>query len=339
MAPREFATTQKSFLHALARSSQPAVNSSVASALLPVVLLIAAGFLAGRRGWIQPGAVKDLSNLVFLLLAPALLFRAMSTVDVAQLQFKPVMAYFVGSGLLFGLTMLVRGFNRQAAVLALANTYSNSVMIGVPLIGLAYGPPGMVVLLTLISLHSVVLLTSATVVLELAVAHEQAKRSGAGRHPMGKTVARALRNAIIHPVPIPIIAGLLFAQTGLAMPAWIDKPLMLLGQAFGPVALVMVGITLAFTPIGSHWRGALTQALLKNLLHPALVAAIAWALGVRGLPLAVMVVAASLPMGANVFLFSQRYRASEELVTASVAVSTALGLLTVTLVMALAARL
>ena len=315
------------------------LNPSVAGALLPVVLLIGAGFLAGRRGWIQPGSVKDLSNLIFLLLAPALLFRAMSTVDVSQLRFKAVSAYFIGSGLLFALTMVLRGFNRQAAVLALANTYSNTVMIGIPLIGLAYGADGMVVLLTLISLHSVVLLTSATVVLELAVAHEHARSSGAPRRSMARTVLKAVRNAIIHPVPIPIIAGLLFAQTGLAMPEWVDKPLALLGQAFGPVALVMVGITLANTPIGAHWRGAAVQSVVKNFLHPMVVAGIGWLLGVHGLPLAVMVVAASLPMGANVFLFSQRYRTSEELVTASVAVSTVLGLVTVTLVMALVTHL
>jgi malonate transporter and related proteins len=54
------------------------VNSIVISSLLPVVFLIAAGFLAGRRRWIGGNAVKDLSNLIFLLLAPALLFRAMS---------------------------------------------------------------------------------------------------------------------------------------------------------------------------------------------------------------------------------------------------------------------
>lgn len=309
------------------------VNSFVISSLLPVVLLIAAGFLAGRRRWIGGGAVKDLSNLIFLLLAPALLFRAMSTVHVEQLQFKPVAAYFIASGLLFAGTMALRGFNRTAAVIALANTYSNTVMIGIVLVGLAYGEDGMVVLLTLISLHSLVLLTSATVVLELAVAREHAHASGGPAHSMSRTVLRALRNAIIHPVPLPIIAGLLFAQSGLVMPDFIDKPILLLGQAFGPVALVMVGITLALTPIGRHWRGALAQALVKNLLHPVLVALIGWALGVRGMPLTVMVVAASLPIGANVFLFSQRYRTAEDLVTASVAMSTVLALATLTLVM------
>ncbi len=308
------------------------MNSFVISSLFPVVLLIAAGYLAGRRRWIGGNAVKDLSNLIFLLLAPALLFRAMSTVHVQELSLKPVAAYFIASGLLFAGTLAWRGFNRMGAVLALANTYSNTVMIGIALIGLAYGEAGMVVLLTLISLHSLVLMTSATVVLELAVAREHAV-SGAERRSMVRTVLRALRNAIIHPVPLPIIAGLLFAQTGLVMPEVIDKPIQLLGQAFGPVALVMVGITLALTPIGRHWRGALVQALVKNLVHPLLVSLIGWLLGVRGIPLTVMVVAAALPIGANVFLFSQRYRSAEDLVTASVAVSTVLALGTLTLVM------
>ena len=43
-------------------------------------------------------------------------------------------------------------------------------------------------------------------------------------------------------------------------------------------------------------------------------------------------------MGANVFLFSQRYHKAEELVTASVAVSTAMAVVTISVTMALLAR-
>ena len=46
-------------------------------------------------------------------------------------------------------------------------------------------------------------------------------------------------------------------------------------------------------------------------------------------------VAASLKEGANVFLFSQRYHKEEELVTASVAVSTVVAVGTISVVMAL----
>lgn len=316
-----------------------AVQSPVVSSLLPVVLLIACGYLAGRRRWVGAGSIKDLSNLIFMLLAPALLFRAMSSVHVEQLSFRPVAAYFIAAFVIVAGTIAWRGFNRTAVVLALANTFSNTVMIGVALIGLAYGPEGMVVLLTLISLHSVVLLTTATVLLELAVAREQTANGGKAHRSMAHTVALAVRNAILHPVPLPIIAGLLFAQTGLAIPEFIDRPLLLLGQAFSPVALVMVGITLALTPVGLHLRGAITQALVKNLVHPALTLLFGWMLGVTGLPLTVMVIAAALPIGANVFLFSQRYRTAEDLVTASVVVSTLLALVTLTAVVGLANRL
>jgi len=58
-------------------------------------------------------------------------------------------------------------------------------------------------------------------------------------------------------------------------------------------------------------------------------------MGLHGLPLTVMVVTASLPIGANVFIFSQRYNVAEELVTAGVAVSAVLAMLSVSLVMAL----
>jgi predicted permease len=315
------------------------VNSPVFSALVPVVLLIAAGYLAGWRHWIGGPAVKELSNLIFLLLAPALLFRSMSTVHVEQLSLKPVAAYFLAAALIYAATLAVRGFNRTAAVLALSNTYSNTVMIGIPLIDLAYGPPGMVVVLTLVSLHSLILLTSATIVLELASAREDAAAGLPGQRHIAATVGKALRNAIIHPVVLPVIAGLLFAQTGWTVPEVIDRPMALLGAAFSPVALVLVGITLAMTPVGVHLHGATVQALVKNIVHPLGVLAIGWLLGMRGLPLAVMVVAASLPIGANVFMFAQRYGVAEELVTASVVVSTVLALVTVSVTMTLVAYL
>ena len=187
-------------------------------------------------------------------------------------------------------------------------------------------------------MHALVLLTLATVVLELTVAREEAAAgTGGGRH-MLLTVLGAVRNGIIHPVPLPIIVGLAFAQTGLLVPAVVDRPLQLLGNAFDPLALVLAGVTLTHVRVGAQLKAALGLSLIKNLVFPALVAALSWSLGLSGLPLTVMIVAASLPIGANVFMFSQRYEVAEDLVTASVAVSTGLALGTVSLVMALLAR-
>jgi predicted permease len=218
-------------------------------------------------------------------------------------------------------------------VLALAGIFSNTLMIGVPLIGLAYGQAGQVLLFTLISLHALVLLTMATVVLELQMAHEQAAVTGRPSQ-LWRTVAQAIRSALLHPVPLPIIVGLLYAQTGWGLHPVVDKPLQLLGSAFGPIALVLVGITLSQTPIGQNLGAALKLSLVKTVVHPVLMLAVGWALGLRGLALSVMVVAAALPIGANVFLFSQRYRKEEDTVTAAVAVSTLMSMLGISAAMA-----
>ncbi len=305
--------------------------------MLPVVLLIAIGWGVGRRGLMDGGAVKSLSNLVFLLLAPALLFRTMSRVGLQQLDFSSVGVYFLAAALVFAGVLAVNGLNRRAAVLALAATFSNTVMIGIALIGLAYGQAGLVTQLKLVAVHALVLLTAGTLVLELAVAREARERGAPARHMLA-SVWTAAKNSLLHSVPLPIICGLLYGQTGWALPAPVDHLLNLLGQAFAPLALLLVGVTLATNPIGPHLRGALALSLIKNAVFPLLVALLGWAWGVGALPLTVMIVTAALPIGANVFLFSQRYEVAQELVTAAVAVSTVVALVTVTLAMLLTAH-
>ena len=314
------------------------LDHPVISSLLPVVLLIAIGFAAGRLKLIRGEAVRDLSNLVFLVLVQALLFRTMATAHLERLDLRSVALYYIVAGVMFFVLLFIQGLNSRSAVIALAAIFSNTLMIGVPLVQLAYGQAGLVNLFTLISMHALVLLTLATIVIELLVAREQVASGQAPQRHLAATVGLAIKNAILHPVPLPIIAGFLYSLTGLGLHPVIERPLKLLGDAFGPVALVLVGVTLAQTAIGSHLRGALRVSVLKCVVHPMLMALAGWALGLSGLALSVMVVAAALPVGANVFLFSQRYHKAEELVTASVAVSTAMAVVTISITMALLAR-
>jgi len=316
------------------------MSSPVLTSLLPVVVLVLTGYTAGRLRWVRTDAIKDLSNLVFLVLSPALLFRTMGQVNTDQLQWGPPLAYFLATLLLYAGMLGVLGFNRRAAVLALAATYSNMLMIGIPFVTLSYGPDGLVVLLTLVSLHSLILLTASTLVIELAVAHEAASGHQAFRwRSTLSTLATATRNALLHPVPLPIVLGLLYSLTGWGIPEVIDKPMQWLGSAFAPLALVLLGITLATANLGDHWRQALAIAGVKNMLLPLVVAGVAVLMGLQGLPLLVLVVTAGLPIGANVFLFSQRYEVAQGLATSSVTVSNLLALITLPVVMAAAAWL
>lgn len=297
-----------------------------------MVLLIGLGFLAGRLQWIRESAVRDLSNLVFLVLIPALLFRTMSAVQVQQLETLPLAVYFSAAFALFVLVLAVQGLHRRGVALALSAVFSNTVMIGIPLVELAYGKDGLVTLLTLVSVHALVLLTVITIVFELVVARE-ARAAGAGQTSIWATTWAAVKSTVIHPIPLPILCGLLYAQTGWGLPQVVDKPLQLLASAFGPIALLLVGVTMSRTRVSGLWRDTLLVTALKNLALPACVALSGWLWGLQGLPWTVMVVAAALPVGANVFLFAQRYRVAEDLVTASVGVSTAVALVTLSVVM------
>jgi malonate transporter and related proteins len=308
----------------------------VVASLTPVFLLIGAGYVAGRRQWVRGEAVKDLSNLVFLLLIPALLFRTMSSVRLETLDLTPMAAYFTAAlGLLLA-SLLWRGFNCRSVVLGLGGVFSNMVMIGITLVGLAYGQAGLVTLLTVVSVNALILLTIGSVVLELAQARDLGAQGGEPPHVLA-TAWSAVKGAVIHPVPLPIVCGLLFAQTGWALPAVVDKPLQLLGNAFGPVSLLLVGVSLARTPLAGQWAMALQVTLAKNVVLPVLVGLSAWAFGLRGLPLTVLVVAAGLPMGANVFLFAQRYNVVQEETTAAMGVSTVLAIVTLSVLMVLMA--
>mgnify|MGYP006190086125 CR=1 FL=1 len=90
--------------------------------LTPVFLLIALGYFAGRRDWIRESAVRDLSNLVFLLLIPALLFRTMSGVHVETLDLRPLAAYFPAALLAIGAWLLTFYLTRTSSLAALIAT-------------------------------------------------------------------------------------------------------------------------------------------------------------------------------------------------------------------------
>jgi len=311
------------------------MNGSAVAALLPVIALIGTGFGLARVGLVRQAAVKDMSNLVFLLLLPSLLFRTMAQVHIGELDYRPIGVYFLSAIIVFVTTMLVYGFNTLAAARGLASMFSNAAMIGVPLVGLAFGEQGLVTLFTLISVHALVLLTAATMVFELASSREQHADDTHNKRSMGRTVWQAVRNSVIHPVPLPILAGLLWSLTGWPLPEVLDTSLKMLGSAMGPMALLLVGITLAYTRIGAYWRAAMRITLVKSLVHPLVFLVCAWTLQLRGPAMGVMLICSALPVGANALLFTQRYQVAEDEVVASIALSTLLVLVTMPLLLML----
>lgn len=311
--------------------------------ILPVFAVVAAGWAVARARLIGTEGIAGFANVTFYLFVPALLFRAMRNIHFEALDPKPIYTYFSGALVCFLVVMFVsrRWLGRDirhGTVSGLAVVFSNTVLLGIPLIKLGFGDEGLVVLLTLISMHALILMSVATLILEIVVGRAE-QSAGAGGKGVGSHVRNlvdAVRNTVINPVILPIVAGLAYGALRLPLPDAIDAPLAMLAGASGPCSLVLLGASLAQYGIREYLRSAIVLTVLKNIAFPALI----WVLGrfvfeLDRLALAVVTVTAALPIGANVYLFAQRYNIAQGEVTASVAVSTATSVLTLAIAMVL----
>ena len=311
--------------------------TAVIFTILPVFAVVLAGWGVARAKLINAEGVAGFGNVTFYLFVPALLFRAMRNIHFETLDPRPTYTYFCGALLCFFIVIFVsrqwlHRDIRHGVVIALGVTFSNTVLLGIPLIKLAFGDAGLVVLLTIISMHSLILMAVSTLIVEFAAGFGDPGNRAAKSRWMN--TLDAIRNTVINPVILPIIAGLTYGALRLPLPEVLDAPLALLAAASGPCSLVLLGASLAQYGIAQYWKSAVVLTVLKNVAFPLLI----WALGrfvfgLNDLSLAVATVTAALPIGANVYLFAQRYNVAQGEVTAAVAVSSAVSVFTLAVVM------
>jgi malonate transporter and related proteins len=184
----------------------------------------------------------------------------------------------------------------------------------------AFGNAGLVTLTIIISVHSLVLLSLATVVIE------------AGRGHSGSALRMAEATAIAiagNPVILAIVAGFLWRLTGLAIPSPLLHLIDLLAGAATPAALFSLGATLA----GFRLAGDLAESLVVVAIKLFALPIVVWLFASRvfhlgALDTAVAITCAALPTGANAFILAQRYELYVARAASSVLISTALSVIT-----------
>ena len=326
----------------------------VLNKLLGIFCTVALDWAAGRMRWLgEPAGGLDparlLGNAAFYIFVPALLFRATARMDLATMPWSALGASF-GPAVAFVLAVYAvqrlrqppaaagndlaasERLAAQPATRAFAAVFGNSAQVGVPLVAALYGEAGLAIHVALISLHALVLLTLCTMLIELDLAHARSLHEATAS--LWRTLKSTVRNAVVHPVTLPVLLGGLWNATGFTLPGPLDETLTLLGSAVAPLCLVLIGITLAYTDTATvrrAARSALGTTLLKLLVLPAVVLAAArWGFGLQGLALQVVVLMAALPTGSNALIFAQRYRVLEAEATTAIVLSTVGYVLTVT---------
>jgi malonate transporter len=308
----------------LARTDRVTV---LAGTIAPVFGVMAAGFVAVRLRLLGPVGVRRLVLFVFNGTIPVMLFYRIGTLALPEeIEWTFLLAYYGSAFATYGAGMAVGrfGFRRpveEQAIFGLGAGFSNTVLLGIPLLVTAFGPEATLPVFLIIAFHSATLLPVTVIFLK-------AGRAG-GDGPTGARIGRLLFEIFANPVIIGILLGFTANAAGLVLP----RPVALVAQAVSaisiPASLVALGASLAGYRLRGRIAPASALAGLKLLVHPL----IAWVLTVPilglGAPWApVAVVMAGMPTGAMVYLFGARYDTAADVAAATVAVTAAASVVT-----------
>lgn len=301
--------------------------SSILSTILPVFGLIAIGFVSAKTNFIAASAGRGLSQYVFNLALPALLFR---TTVLMEQQTEPPwalwIAFFGGLALLWVIaTPLVRmsqslaEYGGASAVMTAA--FGNIVMLGFPMSQAQFGDAAALPVSLIVSIHAPILWLAATIHLETA-RH--------GKAPSAAVLARQLGLELVkNPIVLALVAGVLWRFTNLGLHPVIDTLFHLLGDAGVPTALIAMGLTLASYSLKGHGNGIALLIALKMLLLPALVwLMVTFIVSLPPLWKHTAILLAAMPAGANAYLFAQRYESATAASSGAIAVGTGFALFT-----------
>jgi predicted permease len=290
------------------------------------------GYLAARLQAFDEAAARGLSLFAFNFAIPVMLVRTLARAELpAQPEWGLVLAYFGGAFLIFAIAAVTarRLFGRRGAdpaIFGISAAFSNTIILGIPLVLEAFGESAAVPLSLIIAFHSALLFTATTIVAEVG--------AGAGA-PLKELPRNVGRGLVGNPILWGIGAGLLLNFAALELPPVLDRLASILAGAALPAALFALGANLSRFRLAGSLREALLLSGLKILVQPALVYLLAaWLFALQPISLAVAVTIAALPSGINAYLFAARYQAGVPEASSTILVSTLLSVVTLSLLLA-----
>jgi len=300
---------------------------SILAVIAPIFGLIAFGYGAVRFRLFPADGVKALIAFVNNFATPCLLFYSISTSDFrAAFQIGIIAPFYLGAIICFiiGIGLARRVFaNRpgESVAVGFAGTFTNTVLVGLPLMSRAYGAPALPVTLSIIGLHGAILLTLGMVTMELT------RRDG---QSLGRTLVVAARRVGSNPLIWGIVAGVTGSLVDLQLIEPAQAFFQMMAQAVVPAALFGIGGALNEFKLSDNWKQALIASLIKLILHPAL--AYAMMIWVFRMPMDMArygILLAAMPSGVNIYIFATYYDRGTSVAANTILIGTILSALTI----------
>lgn len=285
--------------------------------LLPDFSLILVGvvlrrhLLGDERFW---GGVE---KLVYFVLFPALLFRALASLSIEPLSALPLVVAALGVlGAGFALGFAARrlmGLSAMGFASRLQCAYRFNTYIGMAVAGNLHGAAGMA-------------LMGGVCGAMVPFANIMAVGSMV-RHGQGGLLRELVRN----PLVLATLAGLVFNLSGFKLAVPVDAFLTRLGDAAIALGLLAVGAALRWGRSDGSMLGATWLVTVKLLLLPALAWALGRQLGVEGVAFDVLVLFAALPSASSAYILAMRLGGDGPGVAWLISATTLLGVPSLTL--------
>ena len=294
--------------------------------ILPVFLVIGAGYLAVWRRWISDGAIDGLMDFTQKIAIPVLLFQAISRLDLgAHFDLALLLSFYTGSftgfvvGLLAGRYVFKRAWEDSVAI-GFCCLFANSVMLGIAITESAYGAGALGPNYAIVALHSPFCYGLGITAMEIA-----RSRGTPARQMPAKVLKAMFRNALV----IGIMLGFVVNFSGFALPQVATDGIVLVVRAAIPCALFgMGGVMYRYRPDGDFRIIAMVCAV-SLILHPTITYTMATITGLSTGALRSAVLTATMAPGINTYVFANMYGVAKRVAASSVLIATGLSILTI----------
>jgi malonate transporter len=298
---------------------------------VPYFGLIFIGFACGKSKGLPEAGLAWMNFFLLYVSLPALLFGIMAKTPFAELNNPPfLVATTLGTMSAFALALLAgrsigRLSLREATLAGLSGGYGNIGYMGPGLALAVLGSKAAAPTALIFCCDSIFLFS----IVPLLVAFTDSKH-----RPLLHTLGLVLRQIVFNPLIMSTCAGALAAALHIHPPAAIDNMLLFLQNAAAPVALFVLGVTVALRPFGRVPWEVPGVIATKLLVHPLIVFGLMFLLGPFAQPwAATAVLMASLPPALNVFVIARQNDTWIEPASVAVLIGTFASVVTLTSVM------
>jgi malonate transporter len=298
---------------------------------VPYFGLIFIGFACGRSKGLPESGLAWMNFFLLYVSLPALLFGIMSKTPFEELNNPPfLIATTLGTASAFVLALFAgrligRLSFREATLAGLSGAYGNIGYMGPGLALAVLGAKAAAPTALIFCCDSIFLFS----IVPLLVAFTD----GEQRHWL-HTIGIVVRQILLNPLIMSACAGALAAALHFHPPVAIDNTLLFLENAAAPVALFVLGVTVALRPFGRVPWEVPGVIAVKLLIHPLVVVGLMVLLGPFAQPwAATAVLMASLPPALNVFVIARQNETWIEPASVAVLIGTFASVVTLTTVM------